>query len=214
MAPTVITAADDAMAHTKSIDSQQQPDDLSTVGYQSPAEIKASELKVAWTNIMAEGKWSKSPAYKQVAVLLLSWHTHSDDLKPEGEVQDLQKVFKEDFGYHTTIAHLDGKDPAKSVQVQVNAQGFTSQHDGPENLLIVYYAGHRTPSEGDRHLVLFRYVASVRPLFTIDFDSYGRCSKTSPNMNSEEKNQNRIILNKTEALLKDAKADVLEIFDW
>ncbi|KAL8709711.1 MAG: hypothetical protein Q9225_007413, partial [Loekoesia sp. 1 TL-2023] len=195
MAPTTIATTDDAMAPMESINSQQQPDDLSTVGYQSPAEIKASKLKVTWTKIMAEGKWSKSPAYKQVAVLLLSWHTDSDDLNPEDEVQDLQKVFKEEFGYHTTIAHLEGRDPARSVQVQVNAQvaGFTVQHDGPENLLIVYYAGHGTPSEENRHLVLF--------------------GKTSPNMSSKEKNRNRIIWNKTEALLKDAKADVLEIFD-
>lgn len=122
----------------------QQRVDPSAVGYQSPAEIKASKLKVVWTDLMTQGKWSKAPTYKEVAVLLLCWEQNSSDLCTETEIAELEATFKEKFRYQTEVARLDATNTNANVQMQVNARvsGFAMKHGGPENLLIVYYAGH------------------------------------------------------------------------
>lgn len=93
---------------------------------------------------MAQGKWSKAPTYKKVAVLLLCWEKKSSDMYTEKEIGELDTIFKEKFGYHTEVARLDATNPNTRVQMQVNARvaSFAEKHDGPDNLLIVYYAGH------------------------------------------------------------------------
>ncbi|KAL8895784.1 MAG: hypothetical protein Q9207_008010 [Kuettlingeria erythrocarpa] len=196
MPPMIMTSTDNTMPPEGAFDDGHQKVDPSAVGYQSPSEIKASKLKVIWTDIMAQGKWSKAPTYKQVAVLLLCWEKDSSDMETEAEIAELEETFKSKFRYQTEVARLDATNPNANVQMQVNAQvaGFAMKHDGPDNLLIVYYAGHGT-SHDVHGLVLL--------------------GQRSPNdrIDPEKLEKNRIVWTKTEDLLKEAQADVLEIFD-
>ncbi|KAI4142043.1 MAG: hypothetical protein LQ341_003332 [Variospora aurantia] len=168
-------------------------EESSVVDYESTDEIDASEQQVVFTNVMAEGQYLSPSIYKKVEVLILCWEEHSRDIDTTEEVSQLKAVFAEKFGYHVTIYYLDAKQE-KRLQVQVNAQVaiFVDKHDGPNSLLIVYYAGHGKPGE-----------------------YFGHLEQTSPNdpRDARKKARNKVVWNKTEELLRPAEADVLEIFD-
>ncbi|KAI4221144.1 MAG: hypothetical protein L6R36_007112 [Xanthoria steineri] len=143
---------------------------------------------------MSEGRYQNPSLYDKVEVLLLCWKV--SDMDTTREVEDLRKVFVEDFGYHATTEYLNAESKQK-LQVQVNARvaKFVEVYDGPDTLLIVYYAGHGRPG-----------------------DFYGELELTgltSPNdqRDANHKERNRLVWNKTEDLLRPAEADVLEIFD-
>lgn len=123
-------------------------EDESIVGYESADEIDASNYQVVWTNVMAEGRYLSPSVYKKVEVLLLCWKEHSRDIDTQEEVERLKSVFKEGFGYNVTIQQLDAT-REKKLQLQVNANvaNFAEVNDGPDTLLIVYYAGHGKPGE-------------------------------------------------------------------
>lgn len=137
------------MPASEAFEEGQQTADPSAIRYQSPSEIKASKLKILWTDLMDQGKWTKAPTYKEVAVLLLCWERSSSDMETEAEISELETIFKERFRYQTEVARLDAKNPCANVQAQVNVRvsTFTLKHGGPENLLIVYYAGHGAPHD-------------------------------------------------------------------
>ena len=80
------------------------------------------------------------PVYKKVAVLTLSWHLEVDELKVQPEVDALSALFSNSFNYLVTNIILH---PHQNLQVKVNAilTQFVLDNDGPEHLLIVYYAG-------------------------------------------------------------------------
>ncbi|KAL8646672.1 MAG: hypothetical protein Q9210_006000 [Variospora velana] len=171
-------------------------EDSSVVDYESTDEIDASEHQVLFTNVMAEGQYLSPSIYKKVAVLILCWEEHSRDIDTSKEVSRLRAVFTKNFGYHVTIQYLDAKQEQR-LQVQVNAKVaiFVHEHDGPNTLLIVYYAGHGKPGEFFGDLVIF--------------------GQTSPNdpRDAKKRARNKVVWNKTEELLRPAAADVLEIFD-
>ena len=88
--------------------------------------------------------WYKNPStYKKVEVLLLCW---ADDMATKDEVNRFKSVLEKRFHYSTHTEYLDAMIETK-LQLQVNAKvaSFTSTHDGPHTLLIVYYAGHGRP---------------------------------------------------------------------
>jgi hypothetical protein len=73
-------------------------------------------------------------------VLLLSWEvSERSDLDAENEVEQLGKVFREEYGYAT--------EPWK-IPLQSSHHKLTSKvldfvgYGGPDSLLIVYYSGH------------------------------------------------------------------------
>ncbi|KAL8877804.1 MAG: hypothetical protein Q9198_004249 [Flavoplaca austrocitrina] len=171
------------------------PEALSAACYDSAEDEEASRHQVLWENTMAEGRYQNLSLYDNVEVLLLCWAI--SDMDTTTEVQELRDVFVKDFGYHTTTEYLNA-DSKQKLQVQVNARvaKFVGDHDGPNTLLLVYYAGHGGPGQffGDLELA----------------------AHTSPNdhRDANHRERNRLVWNKTEDLLRPAEADVLEIFDW
>lgn len=124
--------------------------DSSIVDYESTEEKDASQYRVLWSNIMDKGKYLESTRYHKGEVLLLCWDERSDDLATKKEVDDLKIVFEGKLGYHVTIAKLsrESLEPqGRTLQVDVNYEvaKFVKEHDGPNSLLIVYYAGHGKP---------------------------------------------------------------------
>ncbi|KAL8933829.1 MAG: hypothetical protein Q9216_006196 [Gyalolechia sp. 2 TL-2023] len=171
-------------------------EDPLTVGYESPDEIDASNYQVSWTNVMEEGRYLSPSTYQKVEVLILCWAEHCRDIDTQEEVARFKAVLEKGFCYNVTVVDLDAKAKQK-LQVQVNAKvaGFVENHDGPDTLLIVYYAGHGKPGE-----------------FFGDLELFGQ---TSPNdtRDTKKRARNRVVWNKTEELLRPAESDVLEIFD-
>lgn len=72
---------------------------------------------------------------------------------------------------------------------------FIQEHDGPNNLLIVYYTGHGLYRENDKYLEL---TASLKPMIKRGFSQEARCN-----------------WNKIQEILQDddVESDVLTILD-
>lgn len=117
-------------------------------------EIQNAEYQICWNIIMDQGGYHIPSAYEKVAVLLLCWA--QDDLKTAGEVNALKSVLEERFRYHTTMACLDNNNKQR-LQVQLNTKvaAFVGANDGPNTLLIVYYAGHGKPGKIHGYLEMF-----------------------------------------------------------
>ena len=185
------------------------------VDYDSADEVDASEFQIAWSKIMDEGNFFKPSGYNKVEVLLLCWDQGSVDLATQEEVESLRAVFVDKFGYNATVAKLDAN-AQKRLQVQVNAKvaKFVEDHDGPNTLMIVYYAGHGKPGKYFGDLELFGYAHQEYliscPKLT---HSYRMISPNDPR-DAGKRARNCIVWNKTEQLLTPAEADILEIFDW
>ena len=122
-------------------------------------EFQDAEYKVHWNITMDNGNYNHPSKYDQVAVLLLCWEQSCNDLKTTDEVNDLKSVFEKRFRYHTTTEFLDN-DKQQKLQVQLNGiiAAFVNTHDGPNTLLIVYYAGHGKPGEVHGDLEMFGQV--------------------------------------------------------
>lgn len=122
------------------------PLEPSTVNYEAPDEKLDSEYQVLWSNLMDEGQYKNSSKYINVEVLLLCWAANCDDLTITEEVSRLKKTFEELFNYRAQIGYLDTS-TKQTLQVQVNkiVANFVGAFDGPNTLLIVYYAGHGKP---------------------------------------------------------------------
>ncbi|MCJ1287161.1 hypothetical protein MMC26_006509 [Xylographa opegraphella] len=144
-----------------------EPDDV-IVDYARKDERDASEYQIIWSNAVDKGPLKSSSTYRGVDVLLLCWKENSKDMTTEKEVHELESVFVDNFGYHAQIQYLDAHKEQK-LQVQVNAiiAKFVHDHDGPNKLLIVYYAGHGRPGEFYGSLELFgyfEYLAATGPM--------------------------------------------------
>ncbi|KAF1972167.1 hypothetical protein BU23DRAFT_469178 [Bimuria novae-zelandiae CBS 107.79] len=90
--------------------------------------------------------------YLKVAVLIIQWADEIDNLHHKDEVARLQDIFTTKFGYECNVAKLNN---SKRPQHQLDAaiQNHRNDHDGPNNLLIVYYTGHGTvvgPEDDER----------------------------------------------------------------
>jgi hypothetical protein len=55
-------------------------------------------------------------------------------------VDDLTSVFENIFKYEVTELQLEEKNP--QVQLEAEVYRWIYAHDSPDNLLVVYYAGH------------------------------------------------------------------------
>lgn len=155
----VDTIMDSFSASVRAVNPAIRLEDSAVVDYETTDEIDASEQQVVFTNVMAEGQYLSPSIYKKVEVLILCWEEHSSDIDTTEEVSQLKAVFAEKFGYHVTIYYLDATQEGP-LQVQVNAKvaTFVAEHDGPNSLLVVYYAGHGKPGEYFGHLEFFGHV--------------------------------------------------------
>lgn len=134
--------------------------DRSTVNYESEDEKQDSDLQLAWSKIMDKGAYKTSSTYTKVEVLILCWNHSCSDMTTKDEIDGLKAVFKEKFNYHAEVQYLDTT-VRQRLQVRVNTivAAFVGEHDGPNTLLIVYYAGHGKPGREDGSLELFGYSA-------------------------------------------------------
>ncbi len=132
------------------------PQDPSTVDYESQDEKQDSDLQLLWSRIMDEGKYKTSSTYTKVEVLFLCWEHSCNDLTTQDEVDRLKAIFENRFNYHVEVRHLDTTIEQR-LQVRVNAivANFVGEHDGPNTLFIVYYAGHGRPGGEYGDLELF-----------------------------------------------------------
>ena len=130
------------------------PQDPSTVDYESQDEKQDSDLQITWSRVMDEGKYRNSSTYTKVEVLLLGWER--TDLTTKDEIDSLKATFEKRFNYHVEIRYLDTTIEQR-LQVRVNTivAAFVGEHDGPNTLLIVYYAGHGKPGGEYGSLELF-----------------------------------------------------------
>ena len=78
------------------------------------------------------------------------------------KVRELGNVFKDVFNYRVSSVSLSTKvETLAQVQVNHHIANFVHQEDGPATLLIVYYAGHGTPSNIPGRLELSRSVRYI-----------------------------------------------------
>ena len=126
------------------------PQDPSTVDYESEDERQYSDLQLRFNRVIDEGPYRTLSTYKKVKVLLLCWDTNGSDLATQCEVNDLKATFEELFNYHAEIKYLDPTTEQR-LQVRMNRimADFVDDHDGPNTLLIVYYAGHGRPGKAE-----------------------------------------------------------------
>lgn len=135
------------------------PLDPLTINYESQDEKEDSDLQLLWSRVMDEGSYTNSSTYTKVEVLLLCWAESCDDLTTKNEVHSLKATFETHFNYRAKIEYLDTTYEQK-LQVRVNTivAAFVGTHDGPNTLLIVYYAGHGRPGGKYGNLELFGFV--------------------------------------------------------
>ncbi len=90
-----------------------------------------------------ERKYKTPRLYTKVEVLLLCWEHTCNDLDTKDELDDLKATFENRFNYHTETKYM-GTTSEQRLQVRVNTMvaAFVAEHDGPNTLFIVYYAGH------------------------------------------------------------------------
>ena len=116
--------------------------------------------------------------------------------------------------------HLEPR--GRKLQVQVNSKvaKFVEDHDGPNNVLMVYKAGHGESGTHSGELELFGFVLSTAAHL---MSALLRVLSPHPDLSKRPQGQrstpvqrrlDRLVWNKTEGGLKDAEATILEIFDW
>lgn len=77
----------------------------------------------------------------KAAALLMCWAdepNHHPDY--HRQIMQLRFTFEESFGFPTTMSYLDAK-TLLELQVLSKVAEFAAAHDGPNDLLVVYYAG-------------------------------------------------------------------------
>ncbi|KAF2197242.1 hypothetical protein GQ43DRAFT_344045, partial [Delitschia confertaspora ATCC 74209] len=120
------------------------------------AQKRASEMQLWWDEAIAR-KMNIPDGYHNVAVLLVKWADNLDELGTREETEELRDIFKYQFHYETQIVELN---VASKPQHQLNRHlsAFVEKHDGPHNLMIVYYTGHGIYREDGKYLQLSAYV--------------------------------------------------------
>lgn len=140
--------------------------DNSIVNYENLDEREDSKLQVLFSNVIGKGNYKNPSNYKEVHALLLCWEEKSGDLLVKPEVEKLKSVFEDRFRYKAQIEYLDNS-IAPKLQLRVNrlVATFVDENDGPNNLLIVYYAGHGRPGGSYGSLVLHASIKAERLVY-------------------------------------------------
>ena len=134
----------------------------SLVQYEDNTEKCNDELRDAFNvHVEKAGHYKTSSFYKEVKCLLISWDDDCDDLHTGPEVgffrhnsnsrltvqvDALANGLEEKMHFKVTRALLtdDGNHPAH-FQVVRHIINFIWSEDGPQTLLLFYYAGHGSP---------------------------------------------------------------------
>jgi hypothetical protein len=114
--------------------------DTSLAGYHVTQRALLPQLDLAVKASWATRNQSK---YADVGVLMMSWA--SDDLGVEKEINILKSVFQDAYNY-ADITHWKIPDKRPGQEALERVRQFHKQGDQPDNLLIIYYAGHAMPN--------------------------------------------------------------------
>ena len=129
------------------------------VKYESEDEELNSDLQDLESKVMDEGPYEASSTYTKVNVILLCWEHSRNDLIFKTEIDDLKATFEGRFRFHAEIRYLTSNvEPRIQVRLNRVITDFIGEHDGPNTLLIVYYAGYmgaRGGEYGDQNLFGF-----------------------------------------------------------
>lgn len=69
------------------------------------------------------------------------------------QAQEIETLFRERFHYHTETVELNVKSKAQ-LQLNSRVSSFAAEHNGPNNLLVIYYTGHGVYREDKKFLQL------------------------------------------------------------
>ena len=116
-------------------------------------EVHDSQYQVRWSEIMDKGNYQDPITYTNIVALLFCWEDHCNDMETKDEVDRLRAVLEDDFNYKTQTEYLDSR-PGLQLRVNAKVAVFVEANDGPNTLLIVYYAGHGRPGSYPGSLIL------------------------------------------------------------
>ncbi|KAL1800764.1 hypothetical protein ACET3X_001106 [Alternaria dauci] len=111
-----------------------------TPGKQDDDSSSAEAQKNWWAEAIAKNM-DVADGYSKVAVLLIKWADHLDELRTADEARELDALFRERFRYQSKIVELNVRKKPQHQLDQYISQ-FICEHDGTQSLLIVYYTGH------------------------------------------------------------------------
>ena len=123
------------------------------VNDQISREVHDSQYQVRWSKIMDQGNWQDPTTYTNIVALLFCWDDHCNDMETKDEVDRLRVVLEDDLNYKTQTEYLDSR-PGLQLRINAKVAVFVRDNDGPNTLLIVYYAGHGRPGNYAGSLIL------------------------------------------------------------
>ncbi|KAL9110404.1 MAG: hypothetical protein Q9227_005135 [Pyrenula ochraceoflavens] len=152
---------------------------------------------------------TKTLGHRSVAVLILYWDTV--DQKDVLDVAQLRVTFEELYGFKVYAKKLTMVSGKALDCINLHMAQFMYEEDFEETLLIIYYAGHGGLAMGTSHGLKLTGWACISVIFkkSIRSTNSARFSAQSIGVDSGKD----IIWEKAEALLENAKADMLLIFD-
>ncbi|KAH7073366.1 hypothetical protein FB567DRAFT_198314 [Paraphoma chrysanthemicola] len=161
------------------------PSSLSPSEFGQPTDSEEqSKLQECWDKSIA--KYMDLPdGYSHVHVLMVKWEDKIDQLEVRQEVNDLTAVFRDELQFDVTEIQL--RATKSQLHFESQASTWALNHDSPENLLIIYYAGHGIYDQARKQLLF---------------------------LPTDEDNSPRVSWNKVEkSFIEDVEADVLGIMD-
>jgi len=206
-----IQSIEDAPAEERQrLDDSRLEQNSSTTPEDAAYRERAAVMQSWWDEAIVRNM-DLPDGYISVAVLLIKWDAELDELKTGEEVErnptfsfpprltmqqakELEAIFKNRFRFVTETVELNVSSKPQH-QINRHLSAFIEKHDGPNNLLIVYYTGHGVYREDHKHLEL---TASLNPKIKKGFNGIACCN-----------------WNKVEDLLKaeEVESDVLTILD-
>ncbi|CAO2652883.1 Nn.00g022940.m01.CDS01 [Neocucurbitaria sp. VM-36] len=129
------------------------PDDIE----KKPEKIRESERQ-AWFQNAVNERLNNPTGYQKVAVLVVRWHDEIDGFSKghNEEIKKLKNLFSDRFRYEYKEVKLETKKKPQNT-LNLAIMQHIEEHDGPNNLLIVYYTGHgrlEGPPGGEQRLEL------------------------------------------------------------
>ncbi|KAF2795883.1 hypothetical protein K505DRAFT_301288 [Melanomma pulvis-pyrius CBS 109.77] len=105
-------------------------------------ELKKESERQTWFQNEANDTLKIPNGYLKVSVLIIRWHEDIDEFEGHNEeIARLETLFRTRFNYHCEVTKLKNcKNPQLDLDLAILQH--ISNHDGPDNLLIIYYTGH------------------------------------------------------------------------
>jgi hypothetical protein len=134
------------------------PDDISRWQYHIDLEKFGQSLHTAAKAVFPN---TSKTRYKKVSVLMLCWEDEDPNLPVSDEIEKLDDVFKNNFGFDTEVWKIPGRNShAKLTQKILDL--IDTEDDPKGHLFIVYYGGHAKLTH-DRLLSWTRFVHRSPP---------------------------------------------------